>query len=54
MLGELARAEGVVPESGGFSDSSKLARARMMDNMRIPVGDLDSVMKRELARMLGE
>jgi hypothetical protein len=73
MLGELARAEGVVPESGGFSpqrwlfwvkrleqigesetfgeeDEEVTAFARgVMNNMILPVSEVDSAMKRELA-----
>ena len=73
MLGELARAEGVVPESGGFSpqrwlfwvkrleqigksetfgeeDEKITAFARgVMNNMILPVSEVDSAMKRELA-----
>ena len=73
MLGELAQAEGVLPESGGFSpqrwlfwvkrleqigksetvgeeDEEIVVFARgVMRNMTIPVAELDSAMKRELA-----
>jgi hypothetical protein len=77
MLGELARAEGVIPENGGFSPqrwlfwATRLAEIEksetvgeeevaiatfargVMNNMLNTVACSDSMMTRELARLLG-